>query len=679
MLDKEKKNDNEPPDAHLYENMMEKIDKSINFMMDERIHSSPVFKGIQDDGDTNLSIEIPVDQKPILEVHQPKGRNSRWKWKTGEREKIKLSALMMAASQGFEDEVKRLLQQDDANPNGEPNKWGPLHISAYKGHVDVVRYLLEFPGTDITCKDSKGRTALHLATLKGKYEVLKLLLGVSRIDICAVDNDGFTALHTACASPFIGEIPPGKFIQCIYLLMSREGMNLNVPDKEGITALGRALMASDKDLALAMLEHEKGHLLNVDAFIPRHYRKTVRDVLPSIYPDLDIKLPNPLQEDEHSPKPSIRLLASLQKGDFNTFQALLLTQSFVSDISEHFYYEPYHCTILEIACQIRHRKEFIKALLTAGADPNTKNKITNLPVLHLVVKIGNLDALKILLKAKNTDINIRDDNGLTPLHCLASIRIPCSNETDSEILQHSINLLLEESNLIHNKADDLRQKIDLNAVANNGETPLHLAARMGEKDILLTLLRNGADVIHKTVGGELEITDIPFDKVPYVSQIILTVFVFLMAVVLINLLNGLAVSDAQTIMNDAEVWSHSARVTLICYLKEMNYDRVGFFSTLKSIPGKKLKIFPNRKCGEVEIHGKVYQNRKIDPDTIQDAILLVTKTRESKCKSNAMKNSGQCEFRRKIADLERNQEIINKKLNELSEQLNFHKDSKNIY
>ena len=43
--------------------------------------------------------------------------------------------------------------------------------------------------------------------------------------------------------------------------------------------------------------------------------------------------------------------------------------------------------------------------------------------------------------------------------------------------------------------------------------------------------------------GELEFSDIPFDNVPYFSHIAFLVFVFLIVVVLMNLLTGLAVSD----------------------------------------------------------------------------------------------------------------------------------------
>ncbi|KAJ4428647.1 hypothetical protein ANN_25640 [Periplaneta americana] len=47
---------------------------------------------------------------------------------------------------------------------------------------------------------------------------------------------------------------------------------------------------------------------------------------------------------------------------------------------------------------------------------------------------------------------------------------------------------------------------DLNAVTVSGETPLHLAARMGDAETVLTLLRSGADIMHRVAGLEPPLT-----------------------------------------------------------------------------------------------------------------------------------------------------------------------------
>ena len=64
--------------------------------------------------------------------------------------------------------------------------------------------------------------------------------------------------------------------------------------------------------------------------------------------------------------------------------------------------------------------------------------------------------------------------------------------------------------------------------------------------------------------GELEFSDIPFTSNP-ISTIMFIAFVFFIVVVLMNLLNGLAVSDITIIRDEAEVLSLKSQVDLISY------------------------------------------------------------------------------------------------------------------
>nr|CAD7423049.1 unnamed protein product [Timema monikensis] len=62
--------------------------------------------------------------------------------------------------------------------------------------------------------------------------------------------------------------------------------------------------------------------------------------------------------------------------------------------------------------------------------------------------------------------------------------------------------------------------------------------------------------VFKTVvmlTGEFDASSIPFVSFPGTSHVVFMLFVFLIAIVLFNLLNGLAVSDTQAIKNDAEL------------------------------------------------------------------------------------------------------------------------------
>merc|ERR1719225_1723478 len=64
--------------------------------------------------------------------------------------------------------------------------------------------------------------------------------------------------------------------------------------------------------------------------------------------------------------------------------------------------------------------------------------------------------------------------------------------------------------------------------------------------------------------GELEFSDIPFSTNP-ISTVLFIAFIFFIVVVLMNLLNGLAVSDITIIRDEAEVLSLKSQVDLISY------------------------------------------------------------------------------------------------------------------
>ncbi|XP_044255755.1 transient receptor potential cation channel protein painless-like [Tribolium madens] len=69
--------------------------------------------------------------------------------------------------------------------------------------------------------------------------------------------------------------------------------------------------------------------------------------------------------------------------------------------------------------------------------------------------------------------------------------------------------------------------------------------------------------------GEFDAGSINFHTYPVTSKIIFSLFVFMITIILLNLLNGLAVSDTQTIKNDAELVGHISRAQHIYYVESM--------------------------------------------------------------------------------------------------------------
>ena len=90
-----------------------------------------------------------------------------------------------------------------------------LHISAERGNLGIVRFLLEH-GVDIDVADGRGRTALHYAARGGHVNVVEKLLGEGA-DPEAWDYEGRSPLHAAADAD----------CEAIIGLLTREGADLN--------------------------------------------------------------------------------------------------------------------------------------------------------------------------------------------------------------------------------------------------------------------------------------------------------------------------------------------------------------------------------------------------------------------------------------------------------------------
>ncbi len=108
--------------------------------------------------------------------------------------------------------------------------------------------------------------------------------------------------------------------------------------------------------------------------------------------------------------------------------------------------------------------------------------------------------------------------------------------------------------------------------------------------------------------GELEFSDIPVkleSAMATLSYIFFLAFVFLIVVVLMNLLNGLAVSDTGTIQEKAEIYSYISRVDTISYTESILLgDPFNFLSNWPAF--KWLKKVPS--CS---FCSHLYQNKSI--------------------------------------------------------------------
>jgi len=192
--------------------------------------------------------------------------------------------------------------------------------------------------------------------------------------------------------------------------------------------------------------------------------------------------------------------------------------------------------------------------------------------------------------------------------------------------------------------------------------------------------------------GELEFSDIPFNS-PFSYFFFLT-FVFLIVVVLMNLLNGLAVSDTGLIREEAEIHAHVSRVEVIsqaeatllgdpahllrghgwvsklvptCGLRRKLGSALRcqtFFRTITAsngillfysfLPNKTLVVYPNK---DNLVCSPCFSAKEVGRDILKSAKNLILKLNEEEKKSSNLENT--------VRGIQLKQQNLEKKLDEV--------------
>jgi len=111
------------------------------------------------------------------------------------------------------------------------------------------------------------------------------------------------------------------------------------------------------------------------------------------------------------------------------------------------------------------------------------------------------------------------------------------------------------------------------------------------------------------ITGEFDVGEIPLNSVPITSHILFACFLFLVAIVLFNLLIGLAVSATRPIEDDAFLFSCIAQVPIIAFFENIFYNESHM---LRRMSDSLCRCFrkPIRKTKDSNPYLTVYPNQK---------------------------------------------------------------------
>ncbi|MBA3237948.1 MAG: ankyrin repeat domain-containing protein [Parachlamydiaceae bacterium] len=145
---------------------------------------------------------------------------------------------------------------------------------------------------------------------------------------------------------------------------------------------------------------------------------------------------------------------------------------------------------------------YMKKLLTAGLSANIKDKKQCLPI-HYAAMYGNVDIINVLLLLNSKFLNAENNNKATPL----IVAIQHGQEfTVKYLLDHkaSVNTItaagytplhsaLHHGNEVISMALMGQHGVDVNKATEEGVTPLMLACDLDSKNLVLEILRKGAN------------------------------------------------------------------------------------------------------------------------------------------------------------------------------------------
>jgi ankyrin repeat protein len=316
------------------------------------------------------NVSITVDHGMKLLFDPNKSHLATWLWmydpvgiwhvkERGERpSRPPGTSLHYAAICGFHTIAKHLVSEysQDVNACGLHKMSTPLHWASSKGHVEVVRYLLEH-GANVTAQSQDGSMPLHWASQKGHIQVIRTLLQ-HKADAKARDKNKSTPLHRASSRGYAGSAR-------IFL---EHGVDATAQDKNGWTPLHCAAFEGHVEVTHVLLKHGVDTTMqDKDGRTPLHHASS----------EGNLEVTRVLLEHEVD--------ATAQDKDGRS---------------------PLH------RASFRGHVETVRVLLKKGADVTAQDKTGRTP-LHNASLAGHLEVTRVLLE-HGADPTAKNKNGQTP-------------------------------------------------------------------------------------------------------------------------------------------------------------------------------------------------------------------------------------------------------------------------
>lgn len=338
----------------------------------------------------------------------------------------------------------------------------PVCLAAEHGKLDILK-LLKDNGANLDVLDKKGNTAILIAANKNDYSMVNYLLQ-QNVKLECINRHERTLTHYAML----------RFNDFLFIFCIKKGIHLNHRDFYGRTLIINSVINCLLKPFQLLLDAK------VDLRIADKENKT------ALYHAISLnKIESPSLEFRNQ---VITLLLEHQGYSVN------------DEIADQVFF----------AAAAQGDLNVLETMIGAAQDPKRKDTDGN-SILHILVSKNHKKVLyQLLLKEIDFDFNMLNDENDTPLSLackrqdVACVKMLLDKKADLNLTnlpyQRSIIFMLIEfkNSLLLNLA--LKYGINLNAVDSEGNSPLLIAAKTEELEIVELLLQNRANANSQNRG-----------------------------------------------------------------------------------------------------------------------------------------------------------------------------------
>lgn len=388
---------------------------------------------------------------------------------------------------------KKLVRAGDVNLEyqyGRPDFKTCLEIAICEPNkLEFIKYLLEQKVEVNRINETRYYAPLHFAVKSGNIKGLEMLLQDDRIDI-NLKCEGNTPLLLAIKE--MEELTNNNREQDLNIyeniieMLLKKGCNPNSFDLEGVTPIYSACEQGLQKVVTLLADHAK-QPIDIDSYKDED-GKSARDFLNEIFPELVHKFGTEAEEVDVD-----KLFYYLSKDDENSFLKGLKIIADKNEQGPALTANNGINTLLQFATE-KGMDKAVTTLLSYGADPNyTFTGNPNKPIA-IACQYGFQNILKIFLDKEFTSDPGTNDYLLQTI--VKGMRSFHKNPKSDH--KGCLETLLKNP----------KTNINVNHPDIKHNTALHYAARNGDQETVLQLLRNGACVSLRNSFNEPPLADI---------------------------------------------------------------------------------------------------------------------------------------------------------------------------